>query len=359
MARWGWALAAAAGVAIGVGVERARSGGAPADQGLSRGTPLAWAAQAAGGQLAGDRAAQPAGGLSPEEQTVVRVARQLSPAVVGIERRGGAGSGVIVRRDGVIITNAHVVGDVRAVTVSLADGRRLQGQVLGRDPTVDVAVVRIGAQDVPAASIGDSDRLVPGQAAIAIGNPLGFERTVTTGVVSAVNRTIPGAPLEGLIQTDAAISPGNSGGPLIDSRGQVIGINTAVIRVEGAAGLGFAVPINLATDIANQLLTTGRIRRAFLGVDVRDVTAELAQYFGLPVRDGAIIVQVVQGTPAAQAGLRPQDIIVRLGNAEIGSGGDLRRELRRLGPGASTRVEVVRPSGRVAATVTLGEQVIR
>ena len=371
MGRWGWALALVAGAAIGVGAEHARLDAK--DPGLTV-TRTAWAAPGAGsatgsaptsapapGALAPSAGVQPAqpAGLSSDEQAVVRVARGSSPAVVSIERRGASGSGVVVRRDGVILTNAHVVGDVGAVTVALADGRRLQGQVLGRDPTVDVAVVRVTATNLPAAPIGDSDRLVPGQSAIAIGNPLGFERTVTTGVVSAVNRTIPGAPLEGLIQTDAAISPGNSGGPLLDSQGRVIGINTAVIREENAQGLGFAVPINLATDIANQLLTTGRIRRAFLGVDVRDVTPELAQYFGLPVRQGAIIVAVVQGTPAAQAGLRAQDIIVRVGDATVASGGDLRRELRRLGPGATTRVEVVRPQGRVTASVTLGEQVIR
>src|SRR5829696_6946425 len=214
MARFGWALALVAGAAIGVEAEHARRDAT--GPGLTT-TRTAWAAPGAAAPGApanapapstGAQPAQPAG-LSSDEQAVVRVARGSSPAVVSIERRGASGSGVVVRRDGVILTNAHVVGDVGAVTVALADGRRLQGQVLGRDPTVDVAVVRVTAPNLPAAPIGDSDRLVPGQSAIAIGNPLGFERTVTTGVVSAVNRTIPGAPLEGLIQTDAAISPGN------------------------------------------------------------------------------------------------------------------------------------------------------
>jgi S1-C subfamily serine protease len=186
-----------------------------------------------------------------------------------------------------MLTNAHVVRRARAVTVTLADGRRLPGRVLGRDPSVDVAVVRV---PVTGRARRAARRLRPaggrGRRPIAIGNPLGFERTVTVGVVSALNRSLRGSTLEQLIQTDAAISPGNSGGPLLDSQGRVIGINTAVIRVEGAQGLGFAVPINLARDIATQLLETGRVRRAYLGIAQTDVTPPIAEQFGLPVRDG-------------------------------------------------------------------------
>jgi serine protease Do len=263
--------------------------------------------------------------------------------VVLVERQGSSGSGVIARRDGVVLTNAHVVGNADQVFLTFADGRRLPARVLGRDATVDVAVVQAAVQNAPAAPIGDSDRLVVGQTAIAIGNPLGFERTVTTGVISALNRALRGSTLDQLIQTDAAISPGNSGGPLLDSQGRVIGINTAVIRVEGAEGLGFAIPINLARDIAEQLLTTGRVRRAYLGVQLGELNPAAAERFGLPVRQGAFVGLVEPDSPAARAGLRPQDIVVRANGAEVRQLGDLRRALRQAGPGATVRLDVVRP----------------
>ncbi|MDQ3557136.1 MAG: trypsin-like peptidase domain-containing protein [Gemmatimonadota bacterium] len=295
---------------------------------------------------------------SAEERTVIQVARQATPAVVSVSTGRGSGSGVIIRQDGVILTNAHVVGNAQVVQIGLADGRRLQGRVLGRDPTVDIAVVRIAASSLPVAPIADSDRLEVGQAAIAIGNPLGLERTVTTGIVSAINRELRGLGADGLIQTDAAINSGNSGGPLLDSGGRVIGINTAVLGLDPrqpATGLGFAVPINLANDVAQQLLTTGRVQRAFLGIDYRDIEAELAAQFRLPVREGIIVTAVVQGTPAAAAGLGPGDIITRIGNTPITRGGDLRRLLRELPPGSVVNVQVVRPSGTSTLRARLGQ----
>jgi S1-C subfamily serine protease len=294
-------------------------------------------------------------GLTQDEATVIRVAREITPTVVSVSQRAGSGSGIIVNRDGVVLTNAHVVGQSRTVEVGLADGRTLTGQVAGVDPTIDVAVVRVPAQNLPAAPLGDSDRLQVGQAAIAIGNPLGLERTVTSGVVSAVNRNPRGISLDGLIQTDAAISPGNSGGPLVDSRGRVIGINTAVLSGAGASGLGFAVPINLANDVVRQILETGRITRAYLGVSFADVDQELARQFGLPVKQGIIIGAVEGGSPAARAGIRPQDIIVKGNDTPVESGGDLRRLLRTLKPGATVRLEIVRPNGRTTIPVQLGQ----
>ncbi|HEX8695132.1 MAG TPA: trypsin-like peptidase domain-containing protein [Longimicrobium sp.] len=332
-----------------------------------RGKNVAGAALALGAGLAIGGAARGAGapparaqaGFAQEEQVVIRVARQASPAVVGIARPEASGSGVVIRRDGVIVTNAHVVGDFREVEVTLANGRTLTGRVLGRDPTVDIAVVRVPGGDLPAAPLGDSDRLEPGQVAIAIGNPLGLERTVTTGVVSAVNRNPRGLELAGLIQTDAAINPGNSGGPLLDSRGQVIGINTAVLRdpeTYGVApGLGFAVPINLANDVVRQVLATGSVRRAFLGVNFADVEREMAAQFGLPVQEGVIVTRVGRGTPAAQAGVRVGDIITRIGDTPVARGGDLRRALRGLSPGSSTVLSILRPDGARRVTVRLGE----
>ncbi|HVT44283.1 MAG TPA: trypsin-like peptidase domain-containing protein [Thermoanaerobaculia bacterium] len=282
--------------------------------------------------------------LGGEEQTVIRVARQVSPAVVSVARRGGSGSGVIIRNDGVVLTNAHVVGNATAVDVKLADGRELRGTVVGRDTPTDIAVIRIPLSGLPAATLGDSDRLEVGQMAIAIGNPLGLERTVTRGVVSALNRDPFGLELGGMIQTDAAINPGNSGGPLLDSNGRVIGINTAVLR--GTTGLGFAVPINLARDVSEQILTTGRVSRAFLGIGYGDIDPELAAQFRLPVRQGIIVLQVVAGSPAARGGIRVEDIITRIDQTAIETGGDLRRALREKKPGDAVTLTVVRPTGR-------------
>jgi S1-C subfamily serine protease len=299
--------------------------------------------------------AQSSGQTTPSEEVVIRVAREITPAVVSVSTGSGSGSGVFIAKEGVILTNAHVVQNAPRVQVGLADGRALTGEVLGRDPLVDVAVVRVGIQNAPTAPLGDSDQLQVGQAAIAVGNPLGLERSVTTGVVSAINRSPRGLGLEGLIQTDAAISVGNSGGPLVDSQGRVIGINTAVFSGPGVAGLGFAVPINLARDIAQQVLTTGRITRAFLGISYGDIDPTLARQFGLPVQEGIIVLGVAVGSPAHQAGIRPQDIIVGINDTEIEQGGDLRRALREMKPGDSARLTVVRPDGRATVTVRLGE----
>jgi serine protease Do len=323
----------------------------------SQAAPAAPAAPAAA--TVATAAAAPAG-RSDEESSVIRVARDASPAVVSVSRAGGSGSGVIIRRDGVIITNAHVVGSATTVQVALADGRRVTGQVLGGDPSVDVAIVRIPLTDAPVAPVGDSDRLAVGQSAIAIGNPLGLERTVTTGVVSAVNRTIQGLPLEAaLIQTDAAINPGNSGGPLLDSQGRVIGINTVVLRdpsgAGAAAGLGFAVPINLANDVAQQILTTGRVRRAYMGVSLAEITPQVAAQFRLPVRQGVGIVEVEPGSPADRGGVRAQDIITRANDTPVTSTGDLRRVIRGAGPGGTVSLTVLRPSGTSTLRLTLGE----
>jgi serine protease Do len=291
----------------------------------------------------------------PAERNTVEVARDASPEVVSVRREGGLGSGVIVNRDGVILTNAHVVGDVNEVEVGLADGRKLRGQVLGRDPTVDVAVVRVQANNLPVAPLGDSDRLVPGQRAIAIGNPLGLERTVTEGVISAVNRSPRGFGLDGLIQTDAAISPGNSGGPLLNSSGEVIGINTAVISAPGASGLGFAIPINLANDIVHQVLTSGRITRAFLGINYTDNDDQLASRFNLPVKEGVIVTGVEDGSPAAKAGLRDGDIITQIDGTPVTQGADLRKVMRQHKPGDTVRLTVLRPGGRRTVEVKLSE----
>ena len=340
MKRWAYAVVLVLAV-VAAGVAGLTLGSASRDS-----VPLADAQQGA---------VAPTTGLGEEEQNIIRVAGQLSPTVVSISRSGGSGSGVVVRTDGFVLTNAHVVGNVTTVEVRLADGRRIPGEVLGRDPTIDIAVVRVNARDLPAAPIGDSDELEAGQTAIAIGNPLGLERTVTTGVVSAVNRSPRGFGLDGLIQTDAAISPGNSGGPLLDSRGRLIGINTAVIVGAGAEGLGFAVPINLAQDVMQQIITTGRVVRAFLGIQYVDLDPELARQFRLTTSEGVIVAAVGRRTPADRAGLLPGDIIIRVDDVTIAEGGDLRRTLRERRPGQTIAITVVRDGQTRRLTAELVE----
>ena len=290
----------------------------------------------------------------PGEANIIRAARQVTPAVVSVTAPGvGSGSGVIIRRDGIVITNAHVVGNAQNVEIGLADGRTVRGRVLGRDQSVDIAVVRAAAENLPAAQLGDSDRLEVGQTAIAIGNPIGLERTVTTGIISAINRSPRGFELGGLIQTDAAINPGNSGGPLLDSQGRVVGINSVILR--GTTGLGFAIPINLVRDIAEQVITTGRITRAYLGILPVEIIPELAQQYDLEVRQGIIVRSIPPGSPAGAAGVRPADIIVRLDDTPIRTHGELTRFLRGRRPGDTVRVGYVRldERGRVASRGTV------
>ena len=275
----------------------------------------------------------------PGEATIIAVARQATPAVVSVTApRVGSGSGVVISTDGVILTNNHVVGNQRLVEIGFVDGRRVDGEVLGRDPSLDIAVVRVRETGLIAAPLGDSDQLAVGQTAIAIGNPVGLDRTVTSGIVSAVNRSPRGFELGGLIQTDAPINPGNSGGPLLDSRGRVIGINSAILR--GTTGLGFAIPINLARDIAEQVITTGRIVRPYLGVSTGDIDIEAARSAGIELREGVIVGSVGRGSPADRAGIIPYDIITHVNGSPIPSTGELVRLLRSFKPGDVVQVTV-------------------
>ncbi len=328
------AVSLAGGVGIGIGQGLVSGGQVPG---------LAWAQDAAATRSA---AFSP---LSDEEESVIRVARRARPAVVSVFQGRGSGSGVLIRQDGVILTNAHVVGEAEKVGVQLASGQRLEGRVVGRDQGVDIAVVKIAGSNLPFLPLGDSDALAVGQAAIAIGNPLGYERSVTTGVVSGVGRAGgPGGGLynEGFIQTDAAINPGNSGGPLLDTRGRVMGINSWIIRGSrgggGAQGLGFAVPINIAKTVSDQLLSTGRSWRALLGVSYNDVDPEMAAAFHLPVAEGVVVSEVLDGSPSGKAGVRKGDIITRIEDTTVTSGGDLRRVLRGRRPGETVRLALRR-----------------
>lgn len=306
--------------------------------------------------------ASPTIALNSLEQVYMKVARDVSPAVVSVARDGASGSGFFVRKDGIILTNAHVVANAAQVEIGLADGRRMIGDVLGADPSMDVAVVRVDLTDAPVVPLANSDQLQVGQITIAIGNPFGLDRTLTTGVVSAVNRSPKGVQFGGLIQTDAAINPGNSGGPLLDSDGQVIGINSAIFSSSGSsAGVGFAIPINFAQDVVNQLLATGRIRYAVLGVVPSDIYPQLVQQWQLPVSEGIIIQAVDPRSPASAAGLREFDIITSIDDQPVTSAGDLRRLLRERKPGETVSLSLIRPpDGRKETVkVQLGEQVVR
>jgi serine protease DegQ len=302
----------------------------------------------------------------PAEQEVIRAARAVSPSVVSVRggrgRGRGLGSGFIVRSDGLILTNAHVVSGSEEVSVTLADGRRAPGRVLGSDPDVDTALVKIDrVSGLPEVRLGDSDVVEVGQTAIAIGNPLGLERTVTVGVVSALHRQLESrSTLDNLIQTDAAINPGNSGGPLVDSRGRVIGINNAVIQPPyGGGGLSFAVPINTAREVMQSYLRTGRVtpaseERPWLGIEYREITPEVAEAYDLPASQGARVGTVLSGSPAERAGIREGDIIVSVNGRPV-TPGALRAEIRRVGIGRSISLVVQRGSRRLTVAPHLTE----
>ncbi|HXX56634.1 MAG TPA: Do family serine endopeptidase, partial [Thermodesulfovibrionales bacterium] len=236
------------------------------------------------------------------------------------------GSGVIVSKDGYIITNNHVVEQSEDIRVTLYDRRSFRGKVVGADPKTDIAVVKISADDLPTAPWGDSDRLQVGEFVLAIGNPFGLSHTVTMGIISAVGRANVGiADYEDFIQTDAAINPGNSGGPLVNIKGELIGINTAIFsRSGGYQGIGFAVPSNMARLVMDQLMKQGRIVRGWLGVSIQDVTPELSQKFGLKDARGALVSDVTKGSPAEKAGIARGDIILEFNGKEITSVGGLR-----------------------------------
>jgi len=260
--------------------------------------------------------------------TVRRVVNPLGGLFGGgpsVQQQQGQGSGFITRSDGVILTNAHVVEGANEVGVTLPDGRSFSGKVLGTDPITDVAVVKVAASNLPVAPLGDSAKVRPGEWAIAIGNPLGLDNTVTAGIISAVQRT--NAVGEGqrvpYLQTDAAVNPGNSGGPLINDRGQVIGINTAIRQAPGA-GLSFAIPINLGRQIAAQIIERGRASHPYIGVRLQALTPQLAREVNatnaeckLPEINGVVVVEVMPGSPADRSGMRPCDLIETVGDSNV------------------------------------------
>ena len=307
--------------------------------------------------------------VEAEESTIIRVVQKARPAVVnisvtarvatpyGLFPREGQGSGVIVRADGLVLTNNHVIQDAQEITVTLLSGQTLRGRVLGADRFSDIAVVKVESPRLlPAVAFGSSNALQVGQMAIAIGNPFGLGSTVTVGVVSALNRSIQASPdftVENLVQTDAAINPGNSGGALLDSAGRLIGINTAI--VQGAQGIGFAIPIDHASLIMDQIVARGRVVRPALGVQmVGQIDPETARAYNLSITYG-VVVTPVTGSPAEKAGIKAGDIVVAIDGKKVETQSDLRRELFRKKPGDTVNVEVVREGKRLTFPVTLIE----
>jgi putative serine protease PepD len=327
--------------------------------------------------------------LDPTEAENVRIYRQSSPAVANIVTRTveydffynavpveGAGSGFLIDNAGHILTNNHVIEGAQTIEVTLGDQSRYKAKLIGADTRNDIALVQIDphGRKIQPLPLGDSRNLLVGQRVLAIGNPFGFQSTLTTGIVSSLGRTVQTSDttfIDDAIQTDAAINRGNSGGPLLNSHGEVIGINSAIFSPSGTtAGIGFAIPINTAKRVAEQLITKGRVRRAVLGIQGREIWPELAEALSLPVQHGLLIETVATGGPAARAGIRGGnrsvlaglqelriggDVLVAVNGKEISTQTDLNLMLNRAQPGDSVTLTILRDGKKLNVPVTLGE----
>jgi len=330
-------------------------------------------------------------GLSEAEQVIIRIYREVSPAVVHVTSiaqgydfffnqvpQRGTGSGFIVNEQGYIVTNNHVVENAESLEVTLANGKKTPARLVGRDSSSDLAVIKIDipGEKLQVARLGNSEQLQVGQMTIAIGNPFGLDRTVTTGVVSSLKRTLRapnGREIRDVVQTDAAINPGNSGGPLLNSRGEVIGINTAIFSPSGGSvGIGFAIPVNTAKRLVPELISKGRVSHPWLGVRGVNVTRELSRRLKLPAEHGVLVMVVEPRSPAAQAGIRGGDRRVPVGNMVLLLGGDLivgidgqkvenndrlvayLDDHKRVGQ--TVELEILRQDQRLKLSATLGEQ---
>lgn len=265
------------------------------------------------------------------------------------------GSGFIISEDGYVLTNNHVVADADEIIVRLPDRSELEAKLIGADPRSDVAVLKVEGKGLPVVKIGRSDELKAGEWVLAIGSPFGFDHTVTAGIVSATGRSLPNESYVPFIQTDVAINPGNSGGPLFNLDGEVVGINSQIFtRSGGFMGLSFAIPIDVAMDVANQLRTEGKVSRGWLGVVIQEVNKDLAESFGLERPAGALVAQVMDGGPAARGGLRVGDVILSLDDKPIVMSADLPHLVGALKPGSTARMEVVRDGDRKMLNVKIG-----
>jgi serine protease Do len=323
-------------------------------------------------------------------RTFVEVAKQVKPAVVHVEveqqsrqssmrmpegfpqipgfppfggaqprRQRGSGSGVIISQDGYILTNNHVAGEADQIKVKLADGREMKAKLIGADPETDIAVIKVDAQGLPYAKLGDSSKLEQGEWVIALGSPFGLQQTITAGIVSATGRDIPGAgPYVNFIQTDASINPGNSGGPLVNMNGEVIGINTMIFsRSGGSEGIGFAVPSTVVSNVHAQLIKSGKVTRGYLGVLLQDVTPAIARSVGYDGEGGALVGDLAEASsPAAKAGLRSGDVIIEFDGKPIKSRRELTQVVADTPVGKAARVKYVRDGRVETATITLAER---
>ena len=275
------------------------------------------------------------------------------------QRSDGLGSGVIVSPEGYILTNNHVVDGATTVSVTLSDNREYKARVVGTDPRTDIAVIKIDASGLPVITIGNSENVQVGDYAIAVGNPFGVGQTVTMGIVSATHRGMGGSieQQEDFIQTDAAINPGNSGGALINERGELIGINTAILArgSAGNQGIGFAVPVNLARHVMDQLVQHGKVTRAYLGIMPQDVTPSIARAFGKKMPGGALVAEVSDNTPAAKAGIEKGDIILDVNGIPVADANQLRNTVSTMAPDARVNLKVFRNGAERTVAVTLGE----
>jgi S1-C subfamily serine protease len=297
-------------------------------------------------------------GAAGSSQPIPNLVQRVQPSVVSVVTEQGQGSGVVFDAEGFVITNHHVAGDAGEVEIVLASGETVPAELQASTAQFDIAVLKVDRQ-LPAATFATALPVV-GELAIALGNPSGFENSVTAGIVSGLNRDIPAGgttqALVDLIQTDAAISPGNSGGALVDGDGEVIGINVAYLPpTQGAVSLGFAIPAPIATEVARQLIDTGEVEVAYLGIQPAQVTPELDEAFDLGTGTGVLVEEVVSGSPAAEAGIRERDVIVRMDDSDIESVDDLFAELRDHKPGEEVTLTVVRDGERRNVDVTLGE----
>jgi len=316
--------------------------------------------------------------LDAYSRAVIQAVHTVGPAVVKIDvtkrpgrasprqRRRGAqpdpeaagGSGFVFTPDGLVLTNSHVVESAARLVVTLPDGRAADADLVGDDPETDLAVLKITASDLAVAMLGDSAQLVPGQLVVAVGNPYGLQHTVTAGVLSALGRSLrarSGRLMDNIIQTDAALNPGNSGGPLVDTRGRVVGVNTAMIM--GGQGLSFAVPINTARLVIPALLRDGCVRRSYIGIGVQDVPLlrRVVRFFQLAAESGVLVVSVEPGSPAAMAGLREGDILIGWSGAPVAGADDLHRVLNAEQIGRQAEATLIRGAEQLRLTIVPGE----
>ncbi|QQR79449.1 MAG: DegQ family serine endoprotease [Deltaproteobacteria bacterium] len=263
------------------------------------------------------------------------------------------GSGFIINNDGYILTNNHVVEGADEVQVLVDDKKKYDAKIIGTDPKTDVAVIKIEAKGLPFVSLGDSDQLQVGEWVMAVGNPFGLDHTVTAGIVSAKGRVIGAGPYDDFIQTDASINPGNSGGPLFNTKGEVIGVNTAIVA--SGQGIGFAIPINMAKNLIPQLISSGKVTRAWLGVGIQDITPELAKSFNLSDENGALISNIFPGSPAEKGGIKTGDIIRKFNGKDIKQSHDLPSMVALLPVGQEVEMELLRDGKDMTLKVKLGE----